>query len=306
MRRYVTILGAMAVSLALIPPAVAADKVKVGFITKFPVDFFFTLENAAKKYAAAHPDVEVITGQGQSATDVEGQIALIESMIAKNVQGIAITPVDPSVAPALDKAVDAGIKVVLIDNDIPSWTRKTAVVATDNYKGGVLAGQWLRTKLKDGDKIGILEGVPGVPALDDRVKGMLDGLGDRKVVLVGKVTTKCTRELGVSGAEDILTANPGIAGIYAACGPPALGAIQSIENAKIAHDAILLVGFDALPEEVKEIIAGREDGSVAQYPAKMGELGVDTVVRAVRGETVTAKVDTGTAMVTRENAKDFK
>ena len=81
---------------------------------------------------------------------------------------------------------------------------------------------------------------------------------------------------------------------------------QSIENAKIPHDAILLVGFDALPEEVKEIIAGREDGSVAQYPAKMGELGVDTVVRAVRGEAVPAKVDTGTAMVTKENAKDFK
>jgi ABC-type sugar transport system substrate-binding protein len=306
MRRYVTILGALALAVALIPPAAAAEKVKIGFITKFPVDFFFTLENAAKKYAETHPDVEIITGQGQSATDVEGQIALIESMIAKNVKGIAITPVDPSVAPALDKAVDAGIKVVLIDNDIPSWTRKTAVVATDNYKGGVLAGQWLRTKLKDGDKIGILEGVPGVPSLDDRVKGMLDGLGDRKVVVAGKVTTKCTRELGVSGAEDILTANPGIAGIYAACGPPALGAIQSIENAKIPHDAILLVGFDALPEEVKEIIAGREDGSVAQYPAKMGELGVDTVVRAVRGETVPAKVDTGTAMVTKENAKDFK
>jgi simple sugar transport system substrate-binding protein len=306
MRRYVTILGALALAVALIPPAAAVDKVKIGFITKFPVDFFFTLENAAKKYAETHPDVEVITGQGQSATDVEGQIALIESMIAKNVKGIAITPVDPSVAPALDKAVDAGIKVVLIDNDIPSWTRKTAVVATDNYKGGVLAGQWLRTKLKDGDKIGILEGVPGVPSLDDRVKGMLDGLGDRKVVVAGKVTTKCTRELGVSGAEDILTANPGIAGIYAACGPPALGAIQSIENAKIPHDAILLVGFDALPEEVKEIIAGREDGSVAQYPAKMGELGVDTVVRAVRGEAVPAKVDTGTAMVTKENAQDFK
>lgn len=306
MRRCFSVLGVLALALAITWPAIAADEVKIGFITKFPVDFYFTLENAAEKYAAAHPDIELITGQGQSATDVEGQIALIESMISKGVQGIAITPVDPSVASALDKAVDAGIKVVLIDNDIPKWTRKTAVVATDNYKGGTLAGQWLRTKLKDGDKIGILEGVPGVPALDDRVKGMMDGLGDRKVQVVGKVATNCTRELGVSGAEDILTANPGIAGIYAACGPPALGAIQSIENAKIAPDAILLVGFDALPEEVKEILAGREDGSVAQFPAKMGELGVETVVKAVRGEKVDANVDTGTAMVTKENAKDFQ
>jgi ABC-type sugar transport system substrate-binding protein len=306
MHRRLGLLAALALSFGIAQPAAAADKIKVGFITKFPVDFFFILENAAKAYAAKNPDVELVTGQGASATDVEGQIALIESMIAKGVKGIAITPVDPSVAPALDKAVDAGIKVVLVDNDLPKWSRKTSVVATDNFAGGVLAGKYLRTVLKDGDTIGVLEGVPGVPALDDRVKGMLEGLGDRKLKVAGKGGTGCAREKGVSVAEDILTANPDIKGIYAACGPPVVGAIQAIENAKIAHDKFILVGFDALPEEVKEIEAGRQDASVAQFPAKMGELGVDTVVKAVRGEKVAANVDTGTAMVTKENAKSFK
>jgi ABC-type sugar transport system substrate-binding protein len=306
MRCRIGKLAGLALALTVASPAFAADKVKVGFITKFPVDFFFTLENAAKAYAAAHPDVEVITGQGQSATDVEGQIALIESMVTQGVQGLAITPVDPAVAPALDKAVAAGIKVVLVDNDLPDWKGKTAVVATDNYNGGKLAGEYLRTVLKAGDKIGVLEGVPGVPALDARVEGMMAGLGDLKLEVVGKGGTNCTRELGVSVTEDILTANPDLKAIYAACGPPATGAIQAIESAKISHDAIILVGFDALPEEVTEILAGREDASVAQFPAKMGELGVDTVVKAVRGEAVEANVDTGTALVTKENAAEFQ
>ena len=60
-----------------------ATLIKLGLITKFPVDFFFTIENAAKDWAAQHPDVELITGQGKAGDDHEGQIAIIESMVAQ-------------------------------------------------------------------------------------------------------------------------------------------------------------------------------------------------------------------------------
>ena len=160
---------------AAVTPGLAQDPVKIGFITKFPVPFFATMENAAKAYAAANPGVEVVYGQGTSATDIEGQIALIESMVSQGVQGIALTPVDPTVSSALDKAIaEAGIKVVLMDNNIPDWAGRTSLATTNNYNAGVIAGQHLATLLKDGDTLGILEGVPGVPALDDRVNGMLE------------------------------------------------------------------------------------------------------------------------------------
>ena len=292
------------ISMSL-PAFAHAEAIKVGFITKFPADFFSTLQNAAKEYESKNPDVQIIFGQGQSATDTAGQINLIESMISQGVKGIAITPVSPELVPALDKAVAAGVKIVLMDNDIPSWKGKSAVVATNNLEGGKLAGKWLATKLKAGDKIAVLEGVPGVPSLDDRVKGMIEGLGGLEVNVVGKAPTNCTRELGVSGAEDLLTANPGVAAIYAACGPPALGAIQAIAHSG-SKQHIILVGFDALPEEIKEIKAGREDASVAQFPKKIGELGVATLIQVIKGESVSAFVDTGTAMVTQENVKDYE
>jgi simple sugar transport system substrate-binding protein len=282
-----------------------AETIKVGFITKFPADFFSTLQNAAKDYASKNADVQIIFGQGQSATDTAGQINLIESMISQGVKGIAITPVSPELVPALDKAVTAGVKIVLMDNDIPSWKGKSAVVATNNLEGGKLAGKWLATKLKAGDKIAVLEGVPGVPALDDRVKGMVEGLGGLEVKVVGKAPTNCTRELGVSGAEDLLAANPEVAAIYAACGPPALGAIQAIAHSG-SKQHIILVGFDALPEEIKEIKAGNEDASVAQFPKKIGELGVSTLIKVIRGESVPSFVDTDTAIVTKENANEFE
>ena len=118
--------------------------VKVGLITKFPVDFYDTMVDAAKKYDDEHPDVEVVYGQGKSGTDDEGEIAIIENMIVQGVDAIAITPTSPNVKTALDKAVAAGIKVVLVDNDIPGWSGKSSLVATDNLAGGKLAGELAR------------------------------------------------------------------------------------------------------------------------------------------------------------------
>lgn len=306
MYKHIKLLGGLAIAGMISIPAFAADPVKIGFITKFPVEFFSTMENAAKAYAKANPDVEIVYGQGQSGTDIEGQIALIESMVTQGVQGIALTPVDPTVAPALDKAIAAGVKIVLMDNDIPGWTGKTALATTNNYNAGVIAGTYLKTVLKDGDKIGILEGVPGVPALDDRVNGMLKGLEGVAIEVVGRGGTNCTQELGVSVAEDILTANPDLKAIYAACGPPAVGATQAVANAGIANDDIVMVGFDACCGELDKIVSGQEDATVAQFPAKMGELGVDSLVKAIRGEAVESLVDTGAGLVTADNVKDYQ
>jgi ABC-type sugar transport system substrate-binding protein len=300
------LLGSVLIASAFAGPALADDAIKIGFITKFPVPFFATMEDAAKAYAAAHPGVEIEFGQGTSATDIEGQIALIESMVTKGVKGIAITPVDPTVAPALDKAIAAGVKVVLMDNNIPDWKGLTALATTDNYNAGKIAGEYLKSVLKSGDTIGILEGVPGVPALDDRVNGMLEGLKGVDVKIVGRGTTKCTEELGISVAEDLLTANPHLKSIYAACGPPAAGAAQAIKNAGIANDAIVLVGFDFCCGEKEALTAGVEDATVAQFPAKMAELGVDALVKAIKGEKVESLIDSGAALVTRDNMDSFK
>jgi ABC-type sugar transport system substrate-binding protein len=295
----------LALSMAAVTPSLASETIKLGLITKFPVDFYYTLEKGATAAAAKDGNIELIAAQGSSGTDIEGQIALIESMTSQGVKGIAITPVDATVASALDKAVAAGVKIVLIDNDIPGWKGKSSYVGTDNFQGGVLAGKWLRERTKDGQKFGILEGVPGVRSLDDRFKGMIKGLGDRKLNIVGKGATSCNLDGGVKVAEDILTANPDLEGIYAVCGPAAVGAVQSLKNAKVNFNTFILLGFDACCGEIDALTDGHEDATVAQFPLKIGELGIVTIAAAVRGQKVEPVVDTGTAMVTKENADHF-
>jgi ABC-type sugar transport system substrate-binding protein len=287
-------------------PSAAAGKVKIGFITKFPVDFYDIMVDSAKTWAAAHADVEVVYAQGKSGTDDEGEIAAIESMITQGVNAIAITPTSPNVQTALDKATAAGIKVVLIDNDIPDWKGKSSVVATDNLAGGKLAGTWLKGNLPAGSKLAVLKGRLGNPSLEDRVTGMLATLGTAATVVGGSPATDCDQTKGLDAATDILTANPDLNAIYSACGPPALGALTAIKNAGIADGKIVVVGFDASGGEVDAIIAGSEAASVAQFPDKMGSLGIETAYKAAKGETVQANVDTGTEMVTKANAAQFK
>jgi ribose transport system substrate-binding protein len=287
-------------------PSAASGKVKIGFITKFPVDFYDIMVDAAKSWVADHPDVEAVFAQGKSGTDDEGEIAAIESMITQGVNAIAITPTSPNVQAALDKATAAGIKVVLIDNDIPDWTGKTSVVATDNLAGGKLAGTWLKDHLPAGAKLAVLKGRLGNPSLEDRVTGMLDTLGDAATIVGGSPATDCDQTKGLDAAADLLTANPDLTAIYAACGPPATGALTAIKNAGIAPGKITVVGFDASGDEVKAIIAGEQAASVAQFPAKMGSLGIETAYKAAKGESVPANVDTGTEMVTKDNAASFQ
>jgi ABC-type sugar transport system substrate-binding protein len=280
------------------------DSVTIGFITKFPVDFYDTMVDAAKQWDTKEAGAEVIYAQGKSGTDDEGEIAAIQSMVTQGVDAIVITPTSPNVQDDLQKAVDAGIKVILVDNDIPDWDGKTAVVATDNLAGGKLAGTWLADNLPDGATIAVLQGVLGNPSLDDRVTGMMQALGSAATV-VAKTPTDCDQTKGLNAAQDILTAHPDVDAIYSACGPPLLGALEAIKSAG-KEGKLITVGFDASPDELTAIAAGNEAGSVAQFPAKMGSMGLQAALDAINGKDVPANIDTGTEMVTKDNVADFQ
>jgi len=92
--------------------------------------------------------------------------------------------------------------------------------------------------------------------------------------------------------------------IYSACGPPAAGAAQVLQKAGKAG-SVILVGFDFCCGEKEAVTAGTEVATVAQFPAKMAELGVDALVKAVHGEKVDSLIDSGAALVTKDNLDKF-
>lgn len=286
------------------PGSPPAGPVKIGLITKFSGDFYDAIVNAVSKYDDMHADVEVVYGQGKNGTDDESAIGFIESMIGEHVNAIAITPTSPNVQTALDKATAAGIKIVLIDNDIPGWSGKSTVVSTDNMAGGRLAGTWLAGRLVPGASVAILQGRLGSPSLDDRVTGMKTEL-DGKVRMVAETSTDCDQTKGFKAVQDILVSHPDVSAIYSACGPPIIGAIKAVKAAK-RQAKITLVGFDALPDEIAAIGSGDQAASVAQFPERMGTMGIQAAVDVARGQTVPTKIDTGVEIVTKDNVRKFQ
>jgi simple sugar transport system substrate-binding protein len=140
-----------------------------------------------------------------------------------------------------------------------------------------------------------------VPSLDDRVKGMLDGLKGVDVTIVGKGATNCTEEPGISVAEDLLTKIPELKAIFAACAPPAAGAAQAIKNAGIANDRSCWLVSTSAAERGKLLRRKSKMRPRRSSPAKMAELGADALVKSIGGEKVESLIDSGAALVTKDN-----
>ena len=165
-------------------------------------------------------------------TDIEGQIRIIESAIASKVDAIAVAPSQADqVQPTLEKAVAAGIPVVLIDTDIATFTNKAAFVGTDNKLGGQLGGEFIAKSLTAGDEVAIIRGAAGDPVHNLREGGAKEALEKAGLKVVAVQPADSDRAKGQTVAENLLTANPNLKGIFATYDEMALGALLAAQAA---------------------------------------------------------------------------
>jgi len=254
--------------------------------------------------AGANPNITVSLEGASEETDVEGQIRVLEALIAQKPAAIAVAPSQADqVQPVLQQAVDAGIPVVLFDTDIPGFTAKAAFVGTDNRLGGQLAGEYIAEQLNNIGNVAIIRGAAGDPVHNQREEGAKTALETAGVTVVDTQPADSDRAKGQSVAENLLTANPDLQAIYATNDEMALGALQA---AQTAGRDLVIIGFDASADALQSIGDGGLTGSIAQFPDKIGQLGVETAAKAARGETVEAFVNTGVDLVTAENVSEFQ
>jgi ribose transport system substrate-binding protein len=236
-------------------------------------------------------------------TDIEGQIRIIEAQISAQVDALAVAPSQADqLQPTLQKAVDAGIPVVLIDTDIATFDAKSAFVGTDNKLGGQLAGEFIAGQLAAGDEVAIIRGAAGDPVHNVREEGATEALEAAGLVVVAVQPADSDRAKGQSVGENLITANPNLKAIYATNDEMAIGAANA---AQTAGKTLVIVGFDASPDGLQSIQDGLLSASIAQFPTKIGELGTLTAAKVARGESVEAFVNTGVAVVSKDNLSEF-
>src|SRR5260370_3273648 len=152
-------------------------------------EFFLTMETGAKDYQAHNASKFTLISNGiKDETDTANQIRIVEQMIVSKVDALVIAPADSkALVPVIKKAVDAGIIVVNIDNQLDPDVLKSKdlnvpFVGPDNAKGAREVGAYLAKKLKSGDEVGIIEGVSTTTNAQQRTAGFKEAMqaGGRK------------------------------------------------------------------------------------------------------------------------------
>src|SRR5476651_585570 len=168
------------------------EKPKVALVMKsLANEFFLTMEDGAKAYQKEHSaDFDLISNGIKDETDTSNQIRIVEQMIVNKVNALVIAPADSkAMVPVLKKAVDGGIIVINIDNQLdPAVVKSKNItipfVGPDNRKGARLVGDYLAKQLKAGDEVGIIEGVSTTTNAQARTAGFKDAMEAANIKVV--------------------------------------------------------------------------------------------------------------------------
>lgn len=262
--------------------------------------FFVTLQDGAQS-AADEAGAELIVSDAQN--DTAQQQDDIQNFVTQQVNAILVNPVDSdAVVPAIEAANQANIPVIALDRGASGGELATTI-ASDNVQGGNLAGEEL-IRLVGSGSVAQLEGTPGADPARDRGEGFQDAIGAQSAVeVIASQSANFDRAEGLNVAENILQANPDIAGIFAQNDEMALGAVQALGDN--AGDDVKVVGFDAIEDALSAIQDGTMNATVAQQPAEIGSLGVENAISVVNGEAVEENIPVEVQLVTPENVSEF-
>lgn len=282
--------------------AAGDDAVTIGLaISTLQNPFFVTLRDGAQE-AADEAGAELLVSDAQD--DAQQQANDIQDFLTQGVDVIVVNPVDSAaIVPSIEAANEAGVPVITVDRGAEGG-EVTSHIASDNVLGGKLAGEYLFEQIGGEGRVVQLEGVPGASATNDRGEGFqqaLDAAAD--VELVASQTANFNRAEGFSVAQNLLQANPDLDGIFAQNDEMALGALEAAAEA--GRDDLVIVGFDATDDAVAAVREGRLAATVAQQPAEMGRLGVETAVAVAGGDDVEAEQPVEVTVVTPDNVDDL-
>jgi fructose transport system substrate-binding protein len=305
----------IALAALLAGSAWAADAPVIGLITKTETNPFFVKMKEGAQQAAAAKGAKLLAAAGRTDGDNAGQVTALENMIAAGAKTILITPSDSrAITPAIAKARAKGVLVIALDSPTDPVEATDALFATDNYKAGVLIGQYAKAVMGAKPvKIAMLDLLPGHPVGAQRHNGFLKGFGlaapDAKSNELGKAPeVVCMADSygdqakGQTAMENCLQKNADINLVYTINEPAAAGAFKALKAAG-KDKSTLIVSVDGGCQGVRDVAAGSLGATSQQYPLRMAAMGVEAGVEyAKTGKRPSGYTDTGVTLIAAKPA----
>ena len=259
---------------------------------------------AKQELAAQGVPVEVIWKGPLREDDRDQQIQVVENFTSRQVSGIVLAPLDSQalVKPVVS-AVQAGLPVIVMDSGLKS-DQYTSFVATDNFKGGQLAGEYLAKLLNGSGNVILLRYAVGSASTEEREQGFLDALKKFpgiKLISADQYAGP-TRETAYQASQNLLNRFGGdVNGVFCVNETSTIAMTKALRDLGKAGGKVKMVGFDAGSQSVLDLKNGDVQGLAVQNPVLMGYLSVMTMVKHLRGEQVEKRIDTGVVLVSPEN-----
>ena len=271
--------------------------------------FFKTIQESMEEEAAQH-GYEVLFLSGDY--DVAKQRNQIKDFIVRGADAIAINPCDSkAIGAAIKEANEAGIPVFTFDIKCQDPDAEVVShIGTNNYQGGQLAGDAMIEALGEaGGQVAILD-FRAVESCLERVRGFKEVIdrfnasrpeGEAKLEVVAELPGDGNKEKSLRATEDLLQAHPDIIGIFAINDPSALGAVAALEKAG-KQDQVAIIGFDGQPEGKQAIKDGKIYADPIQFPDRIGQQTVLSIVDYLSGNEVPADQPIDSALYRKGDA----
>jgi ribose transport system substrate-binding protein len=284
------------------------QRLTIAVIPKGTIHEFWKTVHAGADMAGRELGVDILWKGSLKEDDREAQISVVENIITRRVNGIVLAPLDDAaLRRPVDEAMRTGIPVVIFDSGLQG-DNYFSYVATDNFKAGQLAGQYMAKLLDGKGNIAVLRYAEGSDSTTKREDGFIDAIAafEGIEIVTSNQYAGVTTESALQAAENLLSrfgateGNLEIDGIFCATEPTALGILRALQNSGYAGK-VKFIGFDSSDTMIAALQAGELSGFVVQNPMRIGYLGVKTLVGHIRGQQVPKRIDTGSTLVTIEN-----
>jgi ribose transport system substrate-binding protein len=302
--RRITLTLALCIGLLVVPAChrPSAGRRVIAVIPKGVSHFFWQSVHAGADAAGKEFGVDIQWNGPAQETDYTGQINIVEDAINRRVDGIVLAPSHrDALVPVVERARSEGIPLTIFDSGIGT-DAFVSYVSTDNRAGGVTAADRLAARLGGKGRVAILGVKAGSVSTDEREQGFQETIAQKYpgIEIVAFQYGEADRAKSLDRATDILTAHADLDGMFASNESSVVGAVQAIKQKGLAGK-VVLVGFDSSPNLIDDLRAGAIDALVLQNPFKMGYEGVRTLVMKLDGKEPPARIDTGVALLTKEN-----
>lgn len=274
----------------------------IAVIPKATAHLFWVATETGARAAARERNVEMVYNGPASETDYARQIQIVDSMIARKVDGIAIAAAErKALVAAIDRAMAAGIPVTVFDSGLDSENYVT-FVATNNYEGGQTAARELARLLGGSGKVALLMHAPGSLSSMDRERGFRETLAKEfpAVVIAAEQFGMSDRAKARAAAENFLSAHPDLQGMFASAEPSSIGAALAVRGRNLAGK-VRLVTFDSSDNLTADLRDGVIDAMIVQDPFKIGYEAVRTLCDKLDGRTPPKHMDLSAQLIHRED-----